>query len=57
MLGLFRENTASLAPKPGKLEELPAPLKEMQGRKSQQATLAEFMVVAGKLFFPPRELF
>ena len=47
MSGLFRENTVSPVPKPGKLEELHAFLKEMRGRKPQQATLGEIMVAQG----------
>ena len=48
-LGIFRENAVSLAPKPGKLEELHASLVEMRGRKPHKVTLGEIMVVAGKL--------
>ena len=51
MLGLFHENTVSLSPKPGKLEELHSSLLEIRTRQSQKATLGEIMVLAGKLIF------
>ena len=51
MLGLFQQNTVSLAPKPGKLQEIHASLEEMRSRRPQLATLGEMMVIAGKLMF------
>ena len=51
MLQFFGDHHVSLTVKPGKLEAIYDSLKDLQERRSQQATLGELMVLGGTLIF------